>query len=173
MKNELTLSVLAWLFILLLSGCGKEATQAIPIDDGIDICQVCNMGIADDPFATEVILTNGRVYKFDDIGCMHEWLKDQTPSQIEAKFVRDYHTSTWIPLEQATFAFDPAFHTPMGYGMYSFQNKKMAEEWIQKDGKGKSLSPDELQQHEWVRHDVSIKNLKKQLMEQESISKEN
>lgn len=164
MKDHLKLFFWAWLFLILLSGCGKESIQAVPIEDGIDICQVCNMGIANDSFATEAILTNGRVYKFDDIGCMYDWLKEQNPSDIEAKFVRDHHTSTWVPLEQAVFAFDPAYHTPMGYGIFSFQNKKQAEEWIENEGKGKLLSPDQLHHHEWVRHDDSIKDLKKQLM---------
>lgn len=165
MRNYRKHSILACLLVLL-SGCGKEAIQAVPIEEGIDICQVCNMGIADDSFAAEAILHNDRVYKFDDIGCMHEWFKDQNPTDIKAKFVRDFHTSAWIPLEQAAFAFDPAFRTPMGYGMYSFQDKKQAEEWIQQEGKGTSLSSDDLEKHEWVRHDDSIKDLKKQLMNQ-------
>lgn len=158
--------------VLLLSGCGEEAVQPHPIEEGIDICEVCNMGVADDAFATELMLKNGRVYKFDDIGCMHEWLKNNPASELEATFVRDYHTADWVSIESASFVFDPSFHTPMGYGIYSFKNQSEAKDMIDQEGKGVLLSATDLKQHEWVRHSDHMKDLKKQLMDQKTSSKQ-
>lgn len=119
------------------------------IDPDTDVCEICAMAIADDQHATQIILKNDRSLKFDDLGCMYEWIEENGEDDIGAKFVRDFHTEEWVLLEDATYIFDEAIDTPMAYGIISFKEQADAEDYIEENEHGDILTVDDLGDHKW------------------------
>lgn len=137
--------------VFVLAGCGekKEVYAPVAINEGTDRCEVCHMLISDDHNATQLILNDGRALKFDDIGCMFDWVNENGLENVNVRYVRDYYSKAWIKIEEATFVYDKDFRTPMAYGVYSFQAKYDAEKFIEEEGKGTLLSYEELENHSW------------------------
>lgn len=142
--------------LLLLSataaGCSNNVMEPEEINPEIDVCEVCNMGLAHEHYATEVVAADGEVYKFDDIGCMDEFLEREADLQDEnaaKKYVRDVDTGEWVELQNAFHAYHPDFWTPMANGVVSFKDKESAEQYVKKQGVGEVLNYKELKKHEW------------------------
>lgn len=136
---------------LFMIGCGKQEAQPVDIAEGVDKCDVCHMHVANDQHATELVLQDGKALKFDDIGCMHTWVKEHGAEQVDTQFVRDYYTAEWLKADQATFAYDKTYKTPMGYGIYSFQDKAAAEAFVSEQTTGVVMNADSLNSHTWER----------------------
>lgn len=143
-----------WVAILLsivwVSGCSQSQTyEPVKIEPEIDVCEICNMSIAHENYATEVILTENEVYKFDDLGCMLEFLEEGfiLKEEIAKKFVRDVNTGEWLELESAFFRYHQDFWTPMANGVVSFQKKEDAERY--EEGVGEIYNYEELLEHPW------------------------
>jgi len=144
---KLLLSILAVLTIAL-SACGKKEVKPALINEKTDKCSECNMAVMNNQFATEIILENGKVYTFDDIGCLFNWESENKNKKIEASFVRDYDTKNWINLEKAHYVYAKDVKTPMSYNVVSFKNDTDAEKFA-KDHNGEKLSYSDLKSHEW------------------------
>ncbi|MDQ0154864.1 nitrous oxide reductase accessory protein NosL [Robertmurraya andreesenii] len=129
-----------WLIlcILLLAGCSQEQSfEPDEINPEIDVCEICNMGIVHENYATQVIAKNGDVYKFDDIGCMMEFLQDEQTikeEDVAKKYVRDVNTGEWIELEKAFHSYHPDHWTPMANGVVTFKDKQSAQEYENRIG---------------------------------------
>jgi len=168
-KYSLLFAVLA-LFTLILAACGDDGANEVEdaetedvesnkdtdlaydpgdIDPDTDVCEICGMAIADDQHATQIVLKNERVLKFDDLGDLYVWLDENGDDDVGAKFVRDFVSIEWIQLEDATFVYDEDIATPMGFGVISFENSEDAEEYIEENGFGELLSAADLDDHEW------------------------
>src|SRR5690625_698752 len=119
------------------------------IDPETDVCDICAMAVADDRYATQIVLENDRTLKFDDLGCLYEWLEENGTDEVGAKFVRDFHTEEWIQLEEATYVFDEEIETPMAYGVISFKNNEDAEQYVEDNGFGEILKESDLADHKW------------------------
>ncbi|MDF2658079.1 MAG: nitrous oxide reductase accessory protein NosL [Paenibacillus sp.] len=144
------------LAMLMLAACGGKTYEAVPIQEGVDKCEICNMLIKDDEFAVQLLTKEGKVYKFDDIGCMNEWKTKNASVPVTIEFVRDHASKMWIDLEKAYFAYDASFKTPMAYGLVSFKDKASAEKYISEQGKGKLLSAADLKSHAWERNKAGM-----------------
>ncbi|GGK27021.1 hypothetical protein GCM10010965_19750 [Caldalkalibacillus thermarum] len=159
-KAVLVLSLLA--LILVTAACQeKELPQPQAITE-LDQCEVCHMMVPDDYNTTQIILENGRVLKFDDIGCMFEWEKTHGDDDIAVRYVRDYLTEEWIVLEEAVFAYDSSFVTAMAYNVLSFKHQDEAEQFIEEQGTGVLLTVDDLYNHHWERNMEMMKQLKQE-----------
>ncbi|WP_068618459.1 nitrous oxide reductase accessory protein NosL [Paenibacillus tuaregi] len=134
--------------MICISACGKTY-EALPIDEKVDICAICNMQVKDDAFATQLTTKDGKTYKFDDIGCMHKWKEQNGTGNIGMDFVRDYNDKAWIEYSKAYFVYDSSIRTPMAYGILSFKDKTSAEAFVAEQGIGKVLTAEELNQHNW------------------------
>ena len=53
---------------VLAAACGTPGPR--PIAWGEEICRHCRMAVTDPRFAAELVTTRGRVYVFDDVGCL-------------------------------------------------------------------------------------------------------
>ena len=137
---------------LFLMGCGTEEAQPAAIEEGVDECEICHMHIADDHHATQILLNDGRALKFDDIGCMNEWAHENGVEHVHVQYVRDYNTNEWVNAEEASFAYDSSYQTPMGYGIYSFQDQASAQNFVKEKGTGKVLTFEDLASHSWERN---------------------
>ncbi|MEK5162800.1 nitrous oxide reductase accessory protein NosL [Paenibacillus sp. FSL R5-0527] len=149
MKKGFTALSLILIAMLALAGCGKKAYTAQPVNEDVDVCVICNMQVKDDAYATQIVTKEGKSLKFDDIGCMNEWKKQNGTDDIGMDFVRDYNDKAWIEFAKATYVYDPSIRTPMAYGIISFKDKASAEEFIKEQGVGQLLSAADLNNHTW------------------------
>lgn len=153
MKNSKLILMIIAAFTLVLAACGSDdAKEYEPeaINEDTDVCEVCAMTVHDDQHATQIITTDEKSLKFDDLGCLYEWKDENDADKIGAEFVRDYNTEAWVQIKDATFVYHEDFQTPMAYGVYSFADKADAEALIEKEGKGDLLTASDLDNHEWV-----------------------
>lgn len=151
MKKMLMGILLVAVLAIITTGCGSKTAAPVEINEAVDKCDICSMTVKNDHNATEIILKNGKALKFDDIGDMFVWTKKNGTSDVDVQFVRDYKSQEWIQLQDATFAYDPTFKTPMAYGVNSFKDSKEAEAFISEQKTGKLLTVKDLDSHSWER----------------------
>lgn len=135
--------------LVWLTGCQEENYEPVQIEPEIDVCEICNMSIAHENFATEVISKENDVYKFDDLGCMMEFLEEDyiLEEEIAKKYVRDVSSGEWTELENAYYSYHEDFWTPMANGVVTFKSKEAAEEYEQ--GAGEVYDYEKLLKHPW------------------------
>jgi nitrous oxide reductase accessory protein NosL len=118
---------LSAIFILLtFIGCDKKAinTQPHEVHWDRDMCARCAMVVSDRDNTTQVINpTNGKVYMFDDIGCMILWFdNEKIPWKDKAViWITDDKTGKWIDARKAFY--DTENITPMAYGFSAHKTK--------------------------------------------------
>ncbi|OPA72959.1 hypothetical protein BVG16_31370 [Paenibacillus selenitireducens] len=146
--KKLNLVCVVLLGLIMLAGCGNKY-EALPIHEDVDICAICNMQVKDDAFATQLTTKDGKNYKFDDIGCMNKWKKQNGTENIGMDYVRDYNDKEWIEYDKATYVYDASIRTPMAYGILNFKDKTSAETFVAEQGVGKIMNAQELATHDW------------------------
>ncbi|NUU59051.1 nitrous oxide reductase accessory protein NosL [Paenibacillus agri] len=149
LRTSAGLLLLSLLMLVVLTACGAKKYEALPINEDVDVCAVCNMQVKDDAFATQLTTKDGKNYKFDDVGCMNQWKKENGTDKIGMDFVRDYNDKSWIQFSKASYVYDAALRTPMAYGVISFKDRASAEAFVKEQGVGTVLSADDLASHEW------------------------
>lgn len=137
-------SALATSFILFfLVSC---SAQPEPLKIGQDVCQLCKMGIADARFGGEVLTKKGKVFKFDDIGCMIRFIKSGGVEQkdIGQTVVINYEKQNdFINTGKAVFLIGESIKSPMNFNVAAFSNAEAANKFIKG---GTTLSWNELYQ---------------------------
>jgi len=81
------------------------------------------MGIADARFGGEVITKKGKVFKFDDIGCMIKFIKSGGVEQkdIQQTVVINYSKQNdFINTDKAFFLVDDIIKSPMNFHIAAF-----------------------------------------------------
>jgi len=119
-----------YLFVSLLAfgflGCQEKINQkSSKIEWDQDMCSRCVMVISDKKHA--VLLkdpTTKVVYKFDDIGCMALWFKEE---KIEFKdsvviLITDSESGEWIDARKAFYTTGNT--TPMAFGFNAYKLKE-------------------------------------------------
>ena len=139
MKQKVLSFLLLMSVITILAACGDKEVKPVAINEETDICATCNMQVVDNQFATQIILENGKSLVFDDIGCMYEWVGENTNQKMDAQFVRDYNDKEWVLKEEATYVYNPSVITPMAYNVISFTDKADAEKFAA-DNEGKYVT---------------------------------
>ncbi|WP_407642008.1 nitrous oxide reductase accessory protein NosL [Cytobacillus massiliigabonensis] len=147
-KKYLSLMIITGI-IMFLAACGKEEVQPVDINEETDKCEICNMAVVDDQFATQIVLESGKSMVFDDIGCMYEWLDSNKNEEISGEFVRDYHNKEWISVDDATYIYNQSVKTPMAYNVISFKDKAAAEDFIKENDGSTLMTSDDLAKHAW------------------------
>lgn len=113
------------------------------IDPG-DICALCKMAISQASYAGQFIDKDGNVLKFDDIGCMIRFVRDNNQRDAVAKFfVMDYDTRQWLDGQQATYVKADRNASPMGSGLTAFRETSRADDYAAKN-KGRLLHFEDL-----------------------------
>ena len=119
-------SFIFFVFVVsLLQGgkCQREVKGPIDIMPG-DTCDFCKMHITEVKFAGEYILKDGRVKKFDDLGCLAlSYVKDK--ENVKEIWVKDFETGKWLRAEDAVFS--GGFTTPMAWGFVAFSAAEKKE----------------------------------------------
>jgi copper chaperone NosL len=112
---------------LSLTGCGAPKLEPVEIA-AEDMCAFCKMAISEKQYAAEFLDRDGDAHKFDDIGCMANYIVEKKAGDsIAAIYVMDFDSKHWLKAEEASLVASPNFHTPMGGGMVAFKDRSRAE----------------------------------------------
>lgn len=123
--------VVMGLIVMTLVSCSAKPE---PFKLGTDVCYTCKMGIADVKFGGELLTRKGKVYKFDDIGCMIRYLKSGAIEQkeIEQTVVVNYEKKDdFINVNMAVLIASPLTRSPMGFNLAAFSNESAAKKHIE------------------------------------------
>lgn len=114
-------------FLWILFSC-KTEPQAILY--GSDGCHTCKMTLMDKRFGAEVVTVKGKVYKFDDVNCMVNFLNSGVLDDRDVAFrlVIDYaHPEKLIDAGHAFFLKSPEIKSPMASHIAAFEAKDSME----------------------------------------------
>jgi len=122
----ITLTLLA--LGVFFTGCQKDkiSTDPVKIHWDRDVCTRCKMAISERKYAFEVINPhNGKVYKFDDIGCGVLWMDENKISWKDQAvlWVADAKDGEWINARSAYYTDESI--TPMAYGIAAYTKKNL------------------------------------------------
>ncbi len=97
--------------------------------DHEDMCSYCKMVISEKQYAAELIDSDGQVFKFDDIGCLLNFVKQRSINVSGASvFVMDYDQRQWIKADDAYYVKSQDITTPMNGGIIAFKDQAKANE---------------------------------------------
>ena len=114
--------------LVVVANCQKTAIQPVAIEAN-DMCSFCRMSISEKRYAAELIDSDGQASKFDDIGCMANFINQKKSSApIRARFVMDLNRHEWLKAENAFYVRSSEFKTPMNGGMVAFKDEAGAGE---------------------------------------------
>lgn len=124
MKRNLNLFLLFAVFILL--ACNPESQ---PINYGSDMCEFCRMSIVDQRFGSEIVTQKGKVYKFDAVECMVNYLDERVEDESKLKYIL---TNTLdapgelIDVQECRFLRSKNMPSPMGMFINPFKDNTLA-----------------------------------------------
>lgn len=118
--------VLLALVTILLGSCHPSGPQ--PLKLNIDSCDFCKMNISSGKHGAEIVTQKGRVYKFDDIGCMIRYAKENNETKIKDYFVNDFSKANeFIRAEQSVFLQGGTIQSPMNSKIIAFTTLEEAK----------------------------------------------
>jgi len=106
------------------------------------------MPVADEKFGGEIITVKGKLYKFDDMGCMIHFMKNglSVNETINKIFPINYvNCRKFIDVNQSVFLVSANFRTPMNSNIAAFESQQEASPFL-KNFPGEILTWDQLQQ---------------------------
>ena len=113
--------------LVVFTNCQKRAIEPVAIEAN-EMCSFCRMSISETRYAAELIDDAGQVFKFDDIGCMTNFIKQKRiNAPILATFVKDFDSREWVKAENAFYVRSSELKTPMNSGLAAFKNQSSAE----------------------------------------------
>ena len=118
--------------LVVFTSCQKRAVEPVAIET-TDMCSFCRMSISDKRYAAELIDEAEGVFKFDDIGCMTNFIKQKRSNvPTAALFVMDFESREWMKAEDAFYVRSAELKTPMSHGLAAFKHKSSAETAVAK-----------------------------------------
>ena len=84
-------------------------------------CVKCTMQLEGKPHSAQAVMPNGRVYFFDDPGCMALWIKDRKNADKIRLWVYTDDTRRFIDARKACYRLGDK--TPMNYGFGAYEKK--------------------------------------------------
>jgi copper chaperone NosL len=130
--------------LVFLVACSADPR---PLAFGQEGCQHCKMTLMDPKFGAELVTDKGKVYVFDDVNCMLQYL--DTPegkAQVfKHKLVTDYELpNSLIDASTAFYLKSESFQTPMASQVVAFSTYEKMEQFKSEHG-GVYLAWGELQ----------------------------
>ena len=118
--------------LTVLANCQKRTVGPVPLEAN-DMCSFCRMSILEKRYAAELIDSEGQAFKFDDLGCLANFIKQQRNSApIQAAFVMDFDSREWREAASASYVRSAEFKTPMNGGIAAFKDQASAREAVVK-----------------------------------------
>lgn len=98
-----------------------------PIDFGSDGCHFCSMTIVDRQHAAELVTQKGKVYKFDAVECLINYLKEVEQEDVGLVLVSDYsNPGELTDATTAVYLISEAIPSPMGAYLSAFAKEEDA-----------------------------------------------
>lgn len=114
-----------------LSACSNSEAQEIKLHK--DRCSNCEMSISDGRFGAEIITVKGRAYKFDDVFCMLNYIKEQKV-EFQSYYVHDYtKKNVLIDAKNAFYVKSESLNSPMRGNIAAFADKAEAQKFADKN----------------------------------------
>lgn len=102
------------------------------------------MAISQAGYAAQFLEKDGTPLKFDDIGCMIRFVRENNRREAIAEFfVMDHNDKHWIGAKQGTYVKSEQTASPMASGLTAFRDPGQAQEYAAKN-KGQVLQFDDL-----------------------------
>jgi len=124
MSKNLNLFLLFAVFLLL--ACNPESQ---PINYGSDMCEFCRMSIVDQRFGSEIVTQKGKIFKFDAVECMVNYLEDREEDESKLEYIL---TNTLdapgelIDVQECRFLRSKNMPSPMGMFINPFKDSTLA-----------------------------------------------
>lgn len=123
-KNRIVpLALLIVSSMITLPSCTPNGPQTINV--GVDACTFCKMTISDLRFGSEYVTKKGRVYLFDDMKCMLDYISSNSvnKSDLKAIYLPDFsNKGNLIVASEMQILHSKELKSPMG-GNYAAFNK--------------------------------------------------
>ncbi len=125
----------------VLAGCRAATAEPVPLLVGADTCAFCRMTILDERLAAEYV-AGRQVVKFDEAGCLRDWVLRHDPGRAGVAWLRDYAGGGWVRAESAVLVAG-AVATPMSTNVVAFRDEVSADRLVRERG-GRRLPHAEL-----------------------------
>jgi len=126
MKKSILKSALYIMAIVFFIGCSEQnSKKQAEMHWDRDMCDRCKMVISERKHAVQVKnVEDGKVYKFDDLGCAIKWFKENkiTWEKDAMIWITDVNSGKWI--DARTAYYDTLHKTPMGFGFSANETKE-------------------------------------------------
>jgi copper chaperone NosL len=110
--------VLVLAFALLFAACA-DGPRDIAV--GEEECAHCRMRVSEEHFASQLRSQQGRVYVFDSIECMAEYVEQAVGLEYRGLWVTDFtRPGRWVEVGEAHFLQSPGIRSPMGMNLTAF-----------------------------------------------------
>ncbi|MDX1684417.1 MAG: nitrous oxide reductase accessory protein NosL [Saprospiraceae bacterium] len=115
------------LMSLIIVGCSADVR---PIDYGKDNCEYCKMTVVDPQFAAEAVTSKGRIYTFDAIECLVNYVGEKEDVNFKLLMVNDYTSPPdLIDARTATYLISEKIPSPMGAFLSGYESRAKAQEY--------------------------------------------
>jgi copper chaperone NosL len=131
--------------VALAAACIQPGPR--PIAYGQEVCRHCHMAVADPRFSAELVTLKGRVYVFDDIGCLATFARsDRLPAiEVHSLWVHDFlQPDSLLEARTAVFVRMDGLDSPMGSRLVALRPGPEAERLRARLG-GRFLGWDEIE----------------------------
>jgi copper chaperone NosL len=113
--------------IVLFSSCSAKPE---PFAYGKDLCEDCKMTIMEPRFGAEIITNKGRIYKFDDVHCVANYIEKGKIQQSDIKqtlFIDYNKENNFVDGTTAYFVTSPQLKSPMNSNSAAFATREEAQ----------------------------------------------
>jgi len=139
MISKSALAVQIIFICFLLNSCSSHGP--VPVKPGVDNCTFCQMTVTDLRYVSEIVTKKGKVFKFDDPGCLISYLHSNEITQPEVGdiYFADFTNGhPFIKANEAVFFHSDSLHTPMNGNIAAFSKEEAVKE-IMKNYQGKVM----------------------------------
>ncbi|MFO7259230.1 MAG: nitrous oxide reductase accessory protein NosL [Bacteroidota bacterium] len=121
------------LILILCVLCLACSVKPEPLQYGVDACHTCKMTLVDRKFGAEIVTKKGKVFKFDDMNCMVNFLNsgEVQDRDVAYRLVVDFATpEKLIPAGDAFYVKSNEIRSPMASGIAAFESEGAMKEQL-------------------------------------------
>ena len=120
MKSNSRINRILSILVILLSGCSVEPE---PITFGKDVCDYCKMIISDEKYGGELVTQKGRIYKFDAVECVVNYIAENNDDYRYTMAVAYDKPENLFSVDSLKFVVSEKYSSPMGANLAAFINE--------------------------------------------------
>ncbi len=128
MEKRLNLYSCVIISLLLLTSCYPKEKAIIY---GQDECKHCRMMIVENQYGSELVTKKGKVYKFDSIECLIDYLRtdEMDENEVALSLVTSFNQPEKLrAVKDSYYLYSIKLPSPMGMFLTAFESKAAAEE---------------------------------------------